>query len=222
MATRYSPKIVTEGLVLCLDAANYKSYPGSGITATDLSNRGNTGTLQNGTGWSNVNGGVWTFNGSSHFISTPLNIDANPNSLCAWFYCTDVTSGGGRGVMLTDNGGWDKGFGTVSSQWEIHSGDNQIVVGTYAPVNNRWYYGCMMYTNVSMNFFVDLVYVYSGGAPGATSGANLEIGRAWYSGGGGSRWWQGNIGFVQVYNRALTFAEITQNYNATKTRYGIS
>ena len=48
MAFRYSPKIVTDGLVLSVDAANKKSYPGSGTTWYDLSGNAINGTLTNG------------------------------------------------------------------------------------------------------------------------------------------------------------------------------
>ena len=59
MALAHSPKIVTDGLVLCLDAANPKSYPGSGTTWTDLSGNGNNGTLVNGASYNSVNNGVF-------------------------------------------------------------------------------------------------------------------------------------------------------------------
>jgi len=61
LAIFYNPAIVRDGLVLCLDAANRKSYPGSGTTWTDLSGRGNTGTLTNGPTYSSSNGGSLGF-----------------------------------------------------------------------------------------------------------------------------------------------------------------
>ena len=66
MATRYSPAIVTSGLVLCLDAANPKSYSGTGTTWTDLSGNGYNGTLVNSPTFSQ---GVFTFNGSTNYIN---------------------------------------------------------------------------------------------------------------------------------------------------------
>jgi len=62
------PNIVTSGLVLQLDAANTKSYPGSGTTWTDLSGNGNNGTLTNSPTFSSANGGIFTFNGTNQFI----------------------------------------------------------------------------------------------------------------------------------------------------------
>lgn len=65
MALAHNPKIVTDGLVLCLDAANPKSYPGSGTVWSDLSGNGNNGTLVNGVGYNSNNGGYLTFDGSN-------------------------------------------------------------------------------------------------------------------------------------------------------------
>ena len=68
MAFSYSPKIVTDGLVLYLDAANNRSYPGSGTTWTDLSRGGNNGTLTNGPTFNGANGGSIVFDGTNDFI----------------------------------------------------------------------------------------------------------------------------------------------------------
>ena len=65
MGTNYSPRIVTDGLMLCLDAGDPKSYNGSGTTWTDRSGRGNNGTLGGDVGFSSNNGGYLTFDGAS-------------------------------------------------------------------------------------------------------------------------------------------------------------
>ena len=66
MGLAHSPRIVTEGLVLALDAGNTKSYPGSGTTWTDLSGKGNNGSLtsMNGNNYNSANGGYLDFDGS--------------------------------------------------------------------------------------------------------------------------------------------------------------
>jgi hypothetical protein len=213
--------IVRDGMILHLDAGNRKSYRGVGTLVTDLSGRGFNGTLSGPVTWTPLYGGVFSFNGSSTWIDTALNIDAEPVTICAWFYCLNSASANGTVVAGTDNGGWDKGFGTISSQWEIHTGNNQAVSSTYAPSNSRWYYGCQFYTASSQGLYINMVSVYSAGAPGGDVGEPLEIGRSWYNGGAGSRWFQGYISNVQVYNRQLSLAEISQNYNAIKWRYGL-
>ena len=68
MGLAHSPSLVMNGLVLALDAANPKSYPGSGTTWTDLSGRGNTGTLTNGPTYSSANGGSLVFDGTNDYV----------------------------------------------------------------------------------------------------------------------------------------------------------
>ena len=78
MSFNYSPKIITDGLVLYLDAANKRSYPGSGTIWSDLSKNGNNGTLTNGPTFNSANGGSIVFDGTNDYIdcgvSTSLNI----------------------------------------------------------------------------------------------------------------------------------------------------
>ena len=85
MAFYRGPNIVRNGLVLCLDAASKRSYPGSGTTWTDLSGLNNNGTLTNGPTFSNANGGILTFNGTSQHISGSSNSNfafGTSNFLC--------------------------------------------------------------------------------------------------------------------------------------------
>ena len=88
MALSHSPSIVTDGLVLCLDAGNPKSYPGSGTTWTDLSGNGNNGTLVNGVGYDSDNGGSLSFDGVNDYVTlgTPalMNGVQVPLTICLW------------------------------------------------------------------------------------------------------------------------------------------
>ena len=69
MSNNYGPKIVTDGLVLCLDAADQNSYPGSGNTWYDLSGNGNNGTLVNGVGYNSGNLGSLVFGGVDDYVN---------------------------------------------------------------------------------------------------------------------------------------------------------
>ena len=71
MAFSFSPRIVTDGLVLYLDAANQRSYPGSGTTWSDISRGGNNGTLVNGPTFDPGNGGSIVFDGVDDYVSIP-------------------------------------------------------------------------------------------------------------------------------------------------------
>jgi hypothetical protein len=210
--------IVTTGLVLNLDAGVSSSYSGTGTTWTDLSANGNNGTLTNGVEYNGNNGGSLSFDGVDDYVLTPVNIDANPSSVGAWFNASSTS--GARGIALTDNGGWDKGFEISNGVFNIHIGNGLQSTGVSA-VANTWYFGFLTYTSSSMSFYVNGVNVWNGEAPAATSGSTVEIGRANYLGGAGSRFFQGSIAQVSIYNKDLTAAEIQQNFQALRGRYGI-
>ena len=96
MALSHSPRIVTNGLVLALDAANIKSYPGSGTTWTDLSGIGNNGTLTNGPTYSSANGGSLVFNGTDNYVSLPANsINTNADLTLNYWVKTPLPGSGG-------------------------------------------------------------------------------------------------------------------------------
>lgn len=211
------PDMITDGLVLCLDAFDKNSYPGTGTTWRDVSGNNNTSTLTNGPTFDSGNGGSIFFDGSNDYVLTPVNIDANPSSVGAWFNASIVS--GDRGIVLTDDGGWDKGFEINNGAFAIHVGTALAGTGVSASADT-WYYGFLTYTNSSISFYVNGVNVWNYGAgPGASTGSTVEIGRAYFNGGAGSRFFQGKIAQVSIYNRALTASEILQNYNATKSRF---
>lgn len=219
MATNYNFSIVRNGLVMYLDAANSKSYVSGSNSWVDISRNNNTGSLINGPTYTTASGGGIVFDGANDYVLTPLNIDANPVSVSAWCYPYNVS--GNHGVFLTDNGGWDKGVEFNAGQWAIHNGSNLSNTGVTASAN-RWYNCCVVYATNNIFFYVNGNRVWTlGSAPGGSVGSTLEIGRANYSGGAGSRFYSGIVSAVLAYNRVLTDAEVLQNYNATKKRFGL-
>lgn len=88
--------IVNDGLILCLDAANTKSYPGSGTTWTDLTSNGNNGTLSGSPAFSSSNGGSIVFDGSNDYINIPstslFNFASNNFTIDAWCFYDSSTS----------------------------------------------------------------------------------------------------------------------------------
>ena len=104
MARRYNPRIVTDGLVLALDAGNTKSYPGSGTTWTDLSGNGNNGSLLNGTGYSSDNLGVLSLDGTNDYIDSYDDADVfvDDNSLTVSIFVNiDESTKSDRGGLVT-------------------------------------------------------------------------------------------------------------------------
>ena len=103
MAVQYNPGIVTDGLVMCLDAANRKSYPGTVTGWFDLSGNENTGVLTNGPVYNNENAGYFTLDGTNDFIngtsiSSQFTADITAE---AWVY---VTSAGVDWVRIIGTG----------------------------------------------------------------------------------------------------------------------
>jgi len=221
-----APSIVTSGLVLNLDAANNKSYPGSGTTWTDLSGNGNNGTLTNfgsQTIWNKDNGGSIVFDGTNDYASFS---DANllPTAgltVCAWFKTTVAN----KWIIDKSNGGITNGYllaGTSAGNMvfyinniSVNSNPSTVtsglwinIVGTWTPSNSLILYqnGVQVATNTT-----------SIPATINNPSANLQIGRRATA----VDYWNGNIAQTQIYNRALTASEVLQNYNALKSRFNL-
>lgn len=87
MGINHQGPIVTDGLVLCLDAANPKSYPGSGTAWMDLSGNGNNGTLTNGPTYNSGNKGSIVFDGVNDYVRTNYQLQQltfNQFSVSSW------------------------------------------------------------------------------------------------------------------------------------------
>ena len=240
MPTHYGPKVVTDGLVLALDAADRNSYPGSGTTWTDLSGNGNTGTLVNGVGYNSANFGSLVFDGVNDFVlRTTSNGFGTANlppaaSMEIW---ANVTRKGGGSFAYQKLAGFrndsnfdfyflilDSSGATVLTEARIRT--STTVTGIYAdfPISYFGKWTHIVFTaNVNRtDLYLNGVLVGSDtsltGSFPATSG-NFNVGK---NPGAGNAWQtKGNISSVRFYNRPLTATEVAQNFNALKGRYGI-
>ena len=230
MALSHSPKITLDGLVLCLDAGNTKSYPGSGTTWTDLSGRGNNGTL-NGATYNSANGGNISFNGSNDYgaISSSSSNILTTLTLECWFKRIGVP-GGGFHVLFQKEGGYSgagvyglrcNDLGTAYGNISTGSGINEqfYLYSTTTIAGNTWYHISMTYdSGYNMKLYVNAVLENSRSDIGVVpfqNSSSIVIGT------GDSRYTNGNIASMKIYNRALTAAEISQNFNALRGRFGI-
>ena len=240
MAYANGPKIVTDGLVLCLDAANRKSYPGSGTSWTDLSGNGNNGSLVNGVGYSSNNGGSLVFDGSNDYISL-----ASPSDRYAWtpsgngnnYMTIDIwvksTDGSGRFFSKPWNGsGWynyGMGNGTfyLVTSTTITKNFSNISTGNWENatfvVNPTQF---AVYRNGSINSSFSNHNLTSN-LPGTGGNLNLPLALmtlypygVWAGNTGYSM--SGQLGIFKFYNRVLSPNEVQQNYNALKGRYGLT
>jgi hypothetical protein len=215
LALSHSPSIVLDGLVLCLDAGNPKSYPGSGTTWTDLSGNGNTGTLVNDTGYNSGNGGSLVFDGvNDHITSSFATTSGQAVTYIGWLYSTETTTNS-RNFVDSATGRpmiWWKASGQIEF-------DSAFGYTTPAVYRNQWVYVVLSKPSgsSSASYYVNGVLVGSGSAyttPALTPTWFSSVSRGAVTG-----TWKGNCSYVQAYNRALTASEIQQNYNALKGRF---
>ena len=220
MGIDIGPIETTDGLVLHLDAANTRSYPGSGNTVYDLSGFGNTSALTNGPTYNSSNLGAFVLDGSNDYIL--VNSQANILSKSAYtkitlFYVTsfstsnNIVSGGISGQHAFWLFGTNKLYAGHNGNWSTVTGSTTLSLST-------WYFGAVTYSN-STGWKLYLNGREDGtSADTTTFGGNQEILIGAY---GGGNYFTGRIASVQVYNRVLSASEIVQNYNATKRRYGL-
>jgi hypothetical protein len=223
MALAHSPSIVTNGLVLCVDAGNPRSYSGSGTQWNDATSSGFNFTLTNGPVYSSSNLGSFTFDGVNDFASASDNTALNTQTPTVEVWVkTNAT---------TQNGFWFE-KGTVNSQyalfqeggliqWRMNIGGVTNLSTTTASFMNtsNWFQVVGTYTSGSRILYINGVQVNSDAQTGtiSTNASGMYIGS--YNSGG--YYYNGALSICRVYNRVLSAAEVLQNFNATRGRYGI-
>ena len=217
------------GLVLCLDAGNTKSYPGSGTTWTDLTGIGNNGTLTNGPTYSSANGGAIVFDGTDDYVQTIRNdiTDNSSFSLSCWFRITTLNNSFRPLIDCGNFGGGTAGYCiAINNSNRLYVAVNAgFVEISNSITTNTWYnvvatasFGTPYSLNLYLNGILGTVNT------SATTNAltnNSSFVRLAQNIVGGLIRFSGNIAQASIYNRALTAAEIQQNFNALRGRYGI-
>lgn len=213
--------IVTDGLVLNLDAGDAASYPGSGTTWTDLSGNGNNGTLTNGPTYDSANGGSIVFDGTNDYVSTSYGPTLNDFTVIAWFKSTAVK---GFDRIVDKNyatGMWMGRSSTDANTWGGGVLDENPPYGRYITLTDgQWHMLASVRQGTTHTIYGDGITNTTSGtvSSNALSSVNFNIG-AWID--VLSQILQGNISAVQIYNRALSASEIETNFNALKSRYGL-
>ena len=215
------------GLVLCLDAGNARSYPGSGTTWRDLSGSGNTGTLTNGPTYSSANGGSIVFAGDDDYViaARPSSITTGGNmSICMWAKWTTKVgnTAGDIQVLIDNNHSNSQGF-VIQDRPDL-AGDPLNATGglisTFKVGDGNWHFiGVTIQGTSQSRMYIDGTLNASNTGSGInTVQPNISIG---YWQVIPARYLNGNIAQVSIYNRALTESEVQQNFNALRGRFGI-
>lgn len=237
MGVNYNPKIVTDGLVLCLDAANRRSYSGAGTTWTDLSGNGNNGTLINGPTFSETNGGSIVFDGSDDYCPVDNFLYHQSNSLTVELCLRlnqDLNGGSGfRGIFSNISGvsGYQLFWrpGTSSQYNYFYFYRTSVVMNTFT--GSTFNSGEILYFTLIYNYNVPLASsIYINGVDNtgyrATTASNSNSSLPLTIGGPradqpNQYFLNCNFFFLRFYNRALSLSEAQQNFNATRGRFGI-
>ena len=222
-------QIIINGLVLSLDSGFTTGYPSTGTTLYDLSGNGNNCTLTNGIGFSGDGSdydgsGTLTFDGADDYVDFYAPNLGTTTTVEMW--CK--IGAGYSGTMFMGWGTYDVycaggtiGYNTGNS--DVY-GISQATVNSLGIVNQWAHYIFEFRTDVS--YTNNKIYV-NGVSQTLSQQLGSEGGRSFNGGSGRISGWRAHVGYqipmglgtFRVYNRALTQAEITQNYNAQKGRY---
>jgi hypothetical protein len=236
MSYHHNPRVVTNGLVLYLDAGNRKSYSGSGTVWNDLSGNNYSGSLVNGPIFNSSNFGSIVFDGIDDRVSRSESINVGSNfTVSVWIYPTilGTTRRGivGNSYNYSGRNGWFLCTAGNNTNNAFFLSIGNDIAARVTPANtltpNEWVYISAICENGGSN-----ILLYKNGNVLPTySSSTLTSGIITYTipqfnigfrhVGGTTDPYTGNISIVSLYNRVLSSTEILQNYNATKSRFGL-
>jgi hypothetical protein len=222
MAFNYSPKIVTNGLVFYLDAANPNSYANGSTNWKDLSRSNINTTLVNGPTFNSSNGGAIVFDGVDDNAPTSFDTALGDFTVCCWFKPTD-SSNPAYARMLDknyQNGFWLGKNASVANSWGGGIREASLPFGIFLTLpDGQWNFLTSIRSSSTHTLYGNGITNTTSNTVPSTALDTTSLLIAQYVGGAGYNY-KGSIASLQIYNRALTSTEVLQNYNTTKTRFG--
>ena len=225
MGLDHSPLIITDGLVGYWDAANPRSYSGSGNTWYDLSRNANNLTLTNSPSYNSS--GYFSTGATGYFTGAGTSSIPTGNNnysmflfarLSTWALRRGFISVGGYEAGNGSNAfrsGDDSTLGNLLHYW--WSNDLYALNNNGNIQNNVWFYIGVSFDGTTRKIYANNVLVASDTPSNHNvTSTTIQLAKVY-----GSEYLQGDISLAKIYNRALTASEIVQNYNATKRRYGL-
>ncbi len=219
MGCSSGPDIIEDGLVLCLDAASKRSYPGTGTVWTDLKGV-NNGTLTNSPTFSSDNGGIFIFNGTDEFAGISNFMGTTSTfSVCHWIkLAVNQTTRTIFSNYTASNRGWVTGISdNTQNVVKFYLGNGVHLYASSALNINTWYLTSVTYDNGNPKIYIN-------DSLNNSSSNTVTFGGTFYGNdiarlGRGDQNFNGSIADVMVYNRALSADEIRRNYLSTKERF---
>lgn len=223
MAYSYGPSIAKNGLLMALDAANRKSYPGTGTTWSDLTGNGRAGSLVNGPTFDATNGGSIVLDGSNDIININSScLGTSAGTLCFWLKSNTAN----KDIYNTHSNSWNQNTLWAESNLLIlrisngTSGVTDVTINQSLVFDGNFHFVCTQWTTGGeRSIWVDARKLASlTGTLQYVASATFEVGyKSWLA----TRY-TGNMYSIFSYNRALSESEVLQNYTATKGRYGLA
>lgn len=218
MAFRYSPKVITSGLVFYLDASNTKSFISGTTNWYDLS--GQRVANLNGATFSSDSYGSVLFDGVNDYVQIPAitSLTSTSYTISSWFKPISTTTGFATLMGYSSNRRllWNSGSKSMLAQM----GGFGVGTTTNSVLENKWSYLTFIY-----DFSLSKEYWYVNGLYNAeANNSSSSFESLFYLGYYGDPLYyllNGNISSVKIYNRRLSDPEILQNYNSTKSKFGL-
>ena len=216
--------LVTAGLTMWLDANNPASYSGSGATWADLSGNGADQTLVGAPTYTAGSPSYFSFDGFSQYSigSTPFVLPPNTYTKMVWF---QITPGFDNNLVSSASGGHFMFFASTPTLWAGNANEPPYAgggaFGSATAFNAAtWYCATVVFSDPQISLYVNGVLdqfdpTYSASGHGGDGSTNL----ACFAPGGNLL--NGSIAEVYCYGNALTAPQVLQNFNATRSRYGI-
>ncbi len=215
--------VITDGLLVYLDAGNPQSYPGEGDTWFDLSGNDNHGTLANGVGFDPANKGSLTFDGVNDHVQVDMRLDQlsdNEYTVIAGAKLDSISTSR-RHIFSSDSGGHDWSFGAGGRSAGPHfiafTGSNAV---RGSEQDTDWHiFATQWSADIGTRMYLDNTLDATSGVsfdPNVNSVINIGD-----NPGDWVEYWHGDVAFVLVYDRVLSEAELTQAFTTFKNRYGL-
>lgn len=217
MAFSRGPSIVKDGLVLYLDAANQKSYPGSGTTWGDLSGNGNNGTLVNGPTFDSGNVGSIVFDGvdDSVELSTAVSLPG-AFTLSCWFIKDTDSERSFLGKSASNEKILFLGNNNIFFRMVNGGASSNFNINYTTTLNGKWNFLTAIRSSLGVvKSSLNGELVVAGSTLTGTFSPSTIVKN------NDGQYWDGKLVNNLIYNRELTAQEIQQNYNATKSRFGL-
>lgn len=218
MSLHHSPRIITDRLSVYLDAANNKSYSGSGTLWRNLTQNTANATLTNGPTFSSSNSGIITFDGVNDYASLTLPTFSSTFSICFWVRVTTLVANSEIQLFApsTDLASISM-FGSTTSTIRFLSwnGSSARYTSAYV-VQNKWY-NLVLVNSSNTTYYINGAFDSVDASTGTLDSGTATIASIL----GTARFLTGNIAAVSIYNKALSSSEVLQNYNALKGRFNL-